>query len=383
MWRVRKGVRAMGHAFGVKGVVKVGPVTLDSGRVLDEVDIAYEAYGDPENARDRTILVCHALTGDAHAGNLDGQPGWWDGLIGPGRVLDTNRFYIVCSNVLGGCAGSTGPASPGPDGRPWGLRFPPITIRDMVEAQRLWLEKLGITHLYAVIGGSMGGMQALEWAVTYPDRVERCIPIATSARLSAMAIAYNDVMRLAIMNDPAWNGGDYYNGEKPAAGLALARMVGMITYRGPQLYNARFGRSVVGREEEDGPVDFEARFQVESYLRYQGEKLVRRFDANSYLYLIKAMDLHDIGRGRGGVAAAYARTEAEFLCIGIDSDMLYPAAEQIEIAEGLAATGKRVEYREIRSVYGHDAFLVEFQQMSAALSEFLNPAARSVYAPEG
>ncbi|MDI3256523.1 MAG: homoserine O-acetyltransferase [Kyrpidia sp.] len=371
------------HKGGKKGVVKVGPVPLECGQVLDEVDIAYEAYGDPGAAQDRTILVCHALTGDAHAGSLEGQPGWWDGLIGQGRVLDTDRYYVVCSNVLGGCAGSTGPGSPGPDGRPWGRRFPTITIRDMVEAQRLWLEQLGITRLYAVIGGSMGGMQALEWAVSYPERVERCVPIATSARLSAMAIAYNDVMRLAIMNDPAWRNGDYYGGEKPAAGLALARMVGMITYRGPQLYNARFGRSMVSPEGSQGrELDFDSRFQVESYLRYQGEKLVRRFDANSYLYLIKAMDLHDIGRGRGGVEAAFARAESEFLCVGIDSDILYPAREQIEIAEGLAAAGKRVTYREIASVYGHDAFLVEFQQMAEILGEFLEPAPKKVCSPE-
>lgn len=362
------------HKAEQKGVVRVGPVRLEGGAVLDRADIAYEAYGDPALAKDRTILVCHALTGDAHAATLDGQPGWWDGLIGPGRVLDTNRFFVVCSNVLGGCAGSTGPASPAPDGRPWGRRFPTITIRDMVEAQRLLLDQLGVGRLYAVIGGSMGGMQALEWAVSYPDRVERCVAIATSASLSAMAIAYNDVMRLAIMNDPAWKGGDYYDTGQPAAGLALARMIGMITYRGPQLYNARFGRNMVTPEGRE--IEFESRFQIESYLRYQGEKLVRRFDANSYLYLIKAMDLHDVGRGRGGVREALGRVEAKVLCVGIDSDILYPAQEQIEIADMLAAAGKRVAYREIESVYGHDAFLVEFQQLTEILGGFFEYAPR-------
>lgn len=347
----------------------IGPLTLESGAVLEDVEIAYETFGTLSPAKDNTIWVCHALTGDAHAAG-EYPPGWWSNLIGPGRYINTDRFFVVCSNVLGGCGGSTGPASLNPaNDRPYGLRFPTVTVRDMVNAQHGLMERLGIEKLYAVIGGSMGGMQVLEWAVMYPDQVERIIPMATSSRLSAMAIAYNDVGRQAIFADPQWLGGDYYPGLGPVQGFSIARMVGMITYRTQELYDSRFGRKL---REGHEITQFDSTFQVESYLRYQGEKLVQRFDANSYLYLLKAMDSHDLSRGRGGMESALARIQAKILMIGIRDDLLYPMNHIEGVVERLNVLGKQVVLKELQSPFGHDAFLVEFDEIGPDVQTFLS-----------
>lgn len=321
-------------------VLAIGDLELECGAVLPAVEIAYEAYGTKNEQGDNAILICHALTGDAHAAE------WWAPLIGPGKVLDTERYYVVCSNVLGGCAGSTGPQTRD--------SFPTVTIRDMVSAQKRLLEQLEITRLQLVVGGSMGGLQAIEWAVTYPSFVLRCAPIAASAQLSALAIAYNHVMRAAITS-----GG--------ADGFALARKIGMITYRSFDLFEARFGREV---KHPHAPLG-ETEFQIESYLEHMGQKLLGRFHADSYLCLLKAMDLHDIGRGRGGANVALAQIQAAVLWVGIDTDHLYPPQEQRTWARRLARLGKQVTYRELNSEYGHDAFLVEGEQLSAIISDFL------------
>ncbi|TCP54733.1 homoserine O-acetyltransferase [Tumebacillus sp. BK434] len=321
-------------------VLQIGAVELESGAVLPDVEIAYAAYGTLNERGDNAILVCHALTGDAQADQ------WWAPLIGPGKVLDINRYYVVCSNVLGGCAGSTGPKT-----RP---AFPTVTIRDMVAAQKRLLEQLGVRCLQLVLGGSMGGLQAIEWAVSDPKFVRRCAPIAASAKLSALAIAYNHVMREAILI-----GGP--------AGFALARKIGMITYRSFDLFEARFGREV---KHPQAPLG-ETVFQIESYLEHMGQKLLGRFDASSYLCLLQAMNLHDIGRGRGGEIEALKRIEADVLWVGIDTDHLYPPQEQRSWARRLARLGKNVTYRELYSEYGHDAFLVEGEQLSALIEEFL------------
>jgi len=352
-----------------KLTVPIGPLDLECGRRLKQVEIAVETAGTLSDSRDNVILVCHALTGDAHAVGDAEHPGWWDGLIGPGGYIDTNRYFVITTNVLGGCAGSTGPSSIDPGtGRPYGTSFPVVTIRDMVRAQRRCLEKMGISKIAAVIGGSMGGMQVLEWGIMYPEAVERMIPIATSVALSPMGIAYNDIGRQAILADPEWKGGNYYPGPGPRRGLAIARMMGMITYRTETLFEKRFSRRI----QDDGPITrLDSMFQVESYLRYQGEKLVRRFDANSYLYLLKAMDLHDIGRGRGGVERALSRIQSDVLVIGIREDILFPIREQRKIHALLQRLGKRSRLEEIQSHYGHDAFLVEFDLVGPPIRRFL------------
>ncbi|HEU4962975.1 MAG TPA: homoserine O-acetyltransferase [Bacilli bacterium] len=347
---------------------RFGRVELEAGGVLAQVEVGYETWGALNRTGDNAILITHALTGDTHAYDEEAGDGWWQGLIGPGKPLDTDRYYIVCSNVLGGSGGTTGPASIDPQtGRPYGPRFPLVTIGDMVRVQHLLLQHLQVSRLALVIGGSMGGLQAIEWAAAFPERVERCMPIATSAKLSALAIAYNDAMRMAIQADPAWQGGDYAAGEGPVQGLILARKIGMITYRTYDLFEERFGRETV---RADVPLG-DTRFQIESYLDYQGEKLTRRFDANAYLTLLKAMDLHDIGRGRGGITGAFARITGRVCWVGIDSDRLYPVREQRMWAERLREGGCAVEYREIVSPFGHDAFLLEFEQMGAIVEAFL------------
>ncbi|PWK15869.1 homoserine O-acetyltransferase MetX [Tumebacillus permanentifrigoris] len=337
-------------------VLQIPELRLESGAVLYEVDVAYETYGELDASGSNAVLVCHALTGDAQAAN------WWDGVLGPEQVLDTARYFLVCANVLGGCNGSTGPQSVNPaSGKPYGSAFPTISIRDMVHVQHLLLQALGVRSLHLVIGGSMGGLQAIEWAVSYSSFVRHCIPIASAQQLSALAIAYNDTMRTAVTNDPAWSGGDYYGGTGPVQGLALARKIGMITYRSYELFADRFGRETA-RDEC---------YQIESYLDHHGQKLVNRFDAGSYLCLLKAMDHHDIGRGRGGLQAALQRITAKLLWVGIDSDRLYPAVEQRACYEALRTAGVDCEYAEIRSVHGHDAFLIECQQTSQIVKRFL------------
>lgn len=347
---------------------------LESGEKLSPVTIAYETYGELNARGDNAILVLHALTGSAHVArhnSPDSPPGWWDPLVGKGRALDPTHYYLVCANILGSCYGSTGPASINPaTGKPYAMSFPVISVRDMVRAQEKLLHFLGVKQLVTAVGGSLGGMQALEWAVTFPDYVRSVIPVATSARLSPQGIAYNEVQRQAIMLDPRWKGGNYYEGEEPEAGLALARMVGIITYKSDVSWNFKFGRAFSGRNLADY-YRFDARFEIENYLHYQGQKLARRFDANSYLYLTKAMDLHDIGRGYPSYRAAFRRIKAKTLAVGISSDFLYPPYYQKEIVAILKSQGKEASYVELDSPYGHDAFLIEFEKLNVLLRDFL------------
>ncbi len=350
---------------------------LEGGGTLREIELAYETWGELSPAADNAVLVCHALTGDSHASGDLGpghpSPGWWDQLIGPGKALDTDRWFVVCANVLGGCQGTTGPAHPHPaDGKPYGSRFPVVTIRDWVRTQAAVANDLGIRQWLAVVGGSMGGMQAREWAVMFPEGVASIVPIATAMAASAQQIAWWSTGRRVIHMDPRWRGGDYYDaapGDGPHEGLALARMVSQITFRTDMVFSDRFGRDVV--EPLGGGYSVWQRFEVERYLEYHGDKLVRRFDANSYLLLTKAMDLHDIGRKRGGVEAALARVQAPTLTMGSSSDVLYPAYQQHDLTEGLVAAGVDARYAEIDSQHGHDAFLIEFDQVGAALADFL------------
>jgi homoserine O-acetyltransferase len=352
------------------------PFALEGGGFLRQIDLAFETWGTLDARAGNAVLVCHALTGDSHAAGplAPGHPapGWWDGLIGPGRALDTDRFYVVCVNVLGGCQGTTGPASAHPDdGRPYGSRFPVVSVRDMVRTQASVADHLGIRHWLSVVGGSLGGMQALEWGVMFPDRVRSLVPIATTAAASAQQIAYGTIGRKAIALDPNWRGGDYYSaapGDGPHEGLAVARGLAQITYRSDDVFTDRFGREPV--EPLDG-FSLWQRFEVERYLEYHGDKLVRRFDANTYLLLSKAMDLHDVGRGRGGIEAALARITVPVLSMGIPSDTLYPTYQQLALCDALRTSGVRWTYTEIDSPHGHDAFLLELDQVGAALTDFL------------
>lgn len=355
------------------------PVPLDCGIEFGPVTVAYETYGTLDPTKENVILIPHALTGDSHCashGPGDGEEGWWEPLVGPGRVFDTNRFFVICMNVLGGCQGTTGPASIDPaTGQPYGMRFPVITIRDMVRVQRLALKQLGIDRLLLVAGGSMGGMQTLQWAVDYPELVGAALPIATPGRASAQSIAYNEAGRQAIMLDPYWRGGDYYRyGEGPEAGLGVARMIGMITYQSDAAMARKFGRRLM-----DGPdaniFDLATQFEVESYLHYQGRKLARRFDANSYIYLTRALDLFDIGYGYGSFEAALDRIRCPVLVYGMSSDILYPTYQQKEIVDTLTRLGKDAEYAELETEHGHDGFLIEFQRMEGTLREFVERAA--------
>jgi homoserine O-acetyltransferase/O-succinyltransferase len=352
-------------------------LALDDGSVLAPVTLAFETWGTLSPTADNVVLLCHALTGSAHARD-DEQPddpraGWWNPLVGPGRVFDTDRYLVVCSNVLGGCSGSTGPASWHPaDGQPYGLRFPHVTVGDIVRAQRELLQRLDIERVAVVAGGSLGGQQALEWTIAYPDAVDRAIVIAASARLSAQGLAIDDIARQAIMADPAWRGGAYRDGAGPDRGLAIARMLAMLTYMSAGELEQRFGRRPAARAS-DWPA-FGPRLDIESYLHYQGEKLVRRFDANTYLYLSSAMDCYDAADGsdRGSDAAAFTRVRADVLAVGITSDWLYPPAQVSALADGIVAAGGRARYAEVVSLHGHDAFLKEWEQMDALLRPFLS-----------
>jgi homoserine O-acetyltransferase len=351
------------------------PFTLESEAVLPRITLAYETYGSLNSRRDNAVLICHALSGDAHAAGYhqgEDRPGWWDVMIGPGRAFDTDRYFVICSNVLGGCKGSTGPGSVDPStGRPYGLRFPVVTIGDMVNAQKLLVDSLGISRVQCVAGGSMGGMQALQWAVSYPEMVASCIPIAATSRHSALQIALDEVGRQAIMADPRWKGGDY-SGEVPAAGLAVARMIGHITYMSDRSMERKFGRSL--KKHELG-YDFTQEFEVESYLRYRGDSFIQRFDANSYLYITKAMDYFDLpGRGRLCEAFGHLR-DLRFLVIAFSSDWLYPPYQSKETVRALKLNGLNVTYCEISSDYGHDAFLVESGEQSRLISNFLKTVA--------
>ena len=369
---------------------------LDSGATLPAVRLVYETYGTLTPERDNAILVCHALSGDAHAAGwsadtdapsaVDGigadergvRPrsglGWWDGLIGPGKAFDTNRYFVICTNIIGSCRGSTGPGSPDPaTGQPYGAAFPVVTVGDMVRAQRALLDLLGIDTLLAVAGGSLGGMQALEWAVAYPERVRACIPIASTARLGAQGIAWNAIARNAIMADPDWQGGQYYDtGRAPQLGIGVARMVGHVTYLSAEAMTEKFGRQLQERDDYSYTLAG-ADFAVESYLRYQAASFAARFDANSYLYLSRALTYFDLAHtwGGGDLTRAVARVQAATLLISFSSDWLYPPADSQAIADALIANGKAVTWHNLDVAYGHDSFLLEEARQAPLIGAFL------------
>lgn len=340
----------------------------ESGYIFDHIRIAYETYGSLNRKKDNAILVLHALTGDAHAAGFykrhDAKPGWWDPMIGPGRPLDTNEYYVICSNVLGGCRGTTGPSSliPNTD-KPYGMSFPKINIRDMVRLQKILLDHLKVKKLKLVIGGSMGGMQALEWVVNFPDFVEAAVPIAATPGLSPLAIAFNYLGIKAIQNDPDWNNGEYRPSNQPNKGLSLARMIGTITYKSDELFWCRFDREL--NQEK-------TLFKVEDYLEYHGRSFIDRFDANSYLYLAKAMNQHDISKPYGSPEKAMKRIKSRVLMIGIDTDMLYIPEDMRSFVKKLNSVGGYGEYKEIKSIQGHDAFLIDYDQLGPMVREFLN-----------
>jgi len=356
------------------------PMLLDSGETLGPVTLAYETYGRLNADHSNAILICHALSGDSHVAGYytpqDAAPGWWDDCVGPGKAFDTDRYFVICANTIGGCSGSTGPGSINPrTGKPYGLEFPVITIGDIVRTQVFLIDALGIDKLLAVVGGSMGGMQALQWAAAYPERVCACLPIATTARHSPMLIAFSEVGRQAIYADPNWNGGDYYEASHPNAGLAVARMVGHITYLSEQSMHHKFGRRLQDRERYG--YDFQTDFAIEGYLRHKGNRFTERFDANSYLYITKALDYFDLSdsiaaNGAHSLAAAFANsTGLLYLVISFTSDWLYPTYHSKELVSCLTAAGADVTYVNIQSSWGHDAFLLEVDTMTGLLTNFL------------
>ncbi|QQN75232.1 homoserine O-acetyltransferase [Croceicoccus sp. YJ47] len=364
------------------------PLPLDSGRSLDGVRIAYRTYGTLNAAKDNAILLCHALTGDQHVASphpATGKPGWWVRMVGPGKPIDTDRFHVICSNVIGSCMGSSGPAALAPEGRPYAMRFPVITIRDMVRAQVALLDALGIETLHAVVGGSMGGMQALSWAANFGERVKAALVIASTSRHSAQNIAFHELGRQAIMADPQWNGGDYYAEASadpgadprpdprkvgPESGLAVARMAAHITYLSEQGLTEKFGRRLQDRAAKT--FGFDADFQVESYLRYQGLAFTDRFDANSYLYITRAMDYFDLAEEHGGrLSDAFAGTKTRFCLVSFDTDWLYPTSESRRIAHALNAAGAPVSFVELSAPFGHDSFLLDVPALDRVVGGFL------------
>lgn len=350
------------------------PLRLESGRSLAPITLAYETYGTLNTEHSNAILLLHALSGDAHAAGYhnssDRKPGWWDAMVGPGRPFDTERYFVICSNVLGGCQGSTGPASRDPrSGRPYGARFPVITIGDMVRAQARLLDALGISTLLAVAGGSMGGFQALEWLTAHPERVRGGLLLATAARSVTQTIAWNSIGRRAITSDPRWRGGDYYGHEPPFDGLAVARMIGHVTYLSEQSLEAKFARRL--QQADEPAFTLENEFAVESYLDYQGDSFNARFDANSYLYITKAMDYWDLPARYGSLDKAMARVQARSLLLSFSSDWLYPSAESRLIADALARQGRAVQHVELASDAGHDAFLIDYHAQQALVAAFL------------
>ncbi|AKC83417.1 homoserine acetyltransferase [Verrucomicrobia bacterium IMCC26134] len=407
--------------------VSTEPFTCDDGQILPGFTVRYETYGRLNPARDNAILVCHALSGDHHCAGIhslaDKKPGWWNNLIGPGKALDTNKFFVLCANVLGGCQGSSGPASLNPaSGRPYGISFPAVTIRDMVRAQRRWLDSLGLASLYAVLGGSMGGMQALQWGIEYPGYTRRVLAMATTARESAQAIAFNEVGRQAILQDPEWHGGDYPKNGGPRVGLAIARMMAHITYLSDASMDRKFGRravtsrpapskasgpsatavassaapaaspaapgdassqatsrSLIDNASDAAPAGaaagsrtaFDVQFEVESYLRYQGQSFINRFDANSYLYITRAIDRFDLDGTYGSLENAFRALTADVLVVGFTSDWLFPPEQNRAIALALQRAGKRGSYAELATDLGHDSFLLESPQLYALVRGFL------------
>ena len=357
------------------------PLLMDAGVALAPWQIAYQTYGTLNAARSNAVLICHALTGDQHVANVHpvtGKPGWWETMVGPGRPIDTDRFFVVCANVIGGCMGTTGPASRNPaTGRPYALDFPVVTVPDMVRAQAALLDRLGIESLFCVTGGSMGGMQVLQWAVSYPERVFAALPIAAAARHSAQNIAFHEVGRQAVMADPDWRRGRYLDeGTRPSKGLAVARMGAHITYLSEIALHRKFGRNFQDRSALT--FSFDADFQIESYLRYQGLSFVERFDANSYLYVTRAMDYFDIAAEHGGVLAnAFRGARTRFCVISFTSDWLFPTADSRAIVHALNAAAASVGFVEVASDKGHDAFLLDEPEMFAAARGFIDGAARA------
>ena len=361
------------------------PLVLDSGSQIAPLTIAYMTYGSLNAERSNAVLVCHALSGDQFVASthpVTGKPGWWDLVVGPGRPLDTNRFFVICANVVGGCMGTTGPSEPDPEtGEPYGLKFPVVTIRDMVRAQKMLIDSLGIERLLCVLGGSMGGMQVLQWAASYPERIYSAMPIATAARHSAQNIAFNEVGRQAIIADPDWRGGNYaLAGVHPSKGLAVARMAAHITYLSEAALQRKFGRELQDRDALS--FGFDADFQIESYLRHQGMTFVDRFDANSYLYITRAMDYFDLAADYGGkLAEAFRGAKTRFCLISFTSDWLFPTSENKRIAHALNAAGANVSFVEIESDRGHDAFLLDEPELFDTISGFLSAAARELGVP--
>jgi len=347
---------------------------LESGQKLGPITLAYETYGRLNDAKDNAIMVFHALSGDAHAAGYNApdekSPGWWDIMIGPGKAFDTNKYFVICANIVGGCKGSTGPASIDPQtGRPYALSFPIVTVKDMVKAQKELLDFLGIERLLCVVGGSLGGMQVLQWVADYPDTVRLAIPIASSARLSTQAIALDEVGRQSIRSDPNWRKGEYYGKATPNHGLAVARMIGHITYLSEVSMHRKFGRRL--RNKTKLGYDLGPDFEVESYLQYKGDHFVQRFDANSYLYITKAMDYFDLGESYGSLARAFADVKARFLVISFSSDWLFPSHQSKEIVRALRQNDADAVYMEIQTDFGHDAFLLESTQLTTIISNFL------------
>lgn len=357
------------------------PLLMDCGVRLDHWQMAWQSYGTLNADKSNAVLVCHALTGDQHVASrnpVTGKPGWWETMIGPGKPIDTDRFYVICSNVVGGCLGTTGPASINPEtGKAWGLSFPMVTIRDMVRAQSLLLDHLGIDSLFCAIGGSMGGMQVLQWAASYPDRVFAALPLATGARHSAQNIAFHEVGRQAVMADPDWRQGRYLEeGARPTKGLSVARMGAHITYLSETALHRKFGRKL---QDRSAPTfSFDADFQVESYLRHQGMSFVERFDANSYLYVTRAMDYFDLAEDHDGVLArAFKGTKTRFCVASFTSDWLFPTSDSRAIVHALNAAGASVSFVEIESDKGHDAFLLDEPNLFATTRGFIEAAARA------
>lgn len=365
----------------IRVVEENNPLELACGKTLGPIDVAYETYGKPDAMGDNIVLICHALSGNAHVAGLnspdDRKPGWWDNMVGPGKGIDTNKYFVICSNFLGGCSGTTGPSSINPKtGKPYGLDFPIITIADMVKVQKLLLDKLGVKKLLAVLGGSIGGMQVLQWTISYPDFVKAAIPIATTSHLSAQSIAFDAVGRNAILADPNFADGQYHNKGQPAEGLGIARMIGHITYLSEESMREKFGRKL--RTADDYKYDFASEFAVETYLDYQGQSFVERFDANSYLYITKASDYFDLTKDYGSLQQAFANAQSRFFVVSLSSDWLFTPAQSRAIAEAIAANRKDVSYCDIASPYGHDAFLLEIETLGQFICCFL----KATYDPQ-
>lgn len=349
---------------------------LESGAKLSPVTIAYETYGELNDDKSNAVLICHALSGDSHAAGYysenDPKPGWWDIMVGPGKGIDTDKYFVICSNILGSCMGSTGPCSYNPKTvEPFGHDFPLVTIGDMVKAQKALLDHLEIKTILSVIGGSIGGMQVLEWSVRYPEMIVSAIPLATTTKHSALAIAFNEVARQAIMADPNWNNGNYYAGPKPDHGLAVARMIGHITYLSDESMRVKFGRRL--QDKNDLSYNFDADFQVESYLRHQGLKFVDRFDANSFLYITKASDYYDLEKqhGSGSAVRAFSKAKARFLVVSFTSDWLYPTYQSRTMVKAMKKNGLDVSFCEIEAEWGHDAFLLPNERLTSLIKNFL------------